>query len=117
MDELEAKYLLTGGPNKRDKSLRRLLQELFWAGYAVVPKDTIRIRDIYFDTPDWHLQRAGWSLRSRSGEGCTVITSKQIGVSRTGMFERLEIEQSLFDGEWNINQLGAGDVTELLKTL
>ena len=117
MDELEAKYLLTGSLNKRDKSLRRLLQELFWAGYAVVPKDTIRIRDIYYDTSDWHLQRAGWSLRSRSGEGCTVITGKQIGVSRTGMFERLEIEQRLFDDEWDIKQLAAGDVAELLQTL
>lgn len=120
MDELEAKFLLTGDNGRsmrRHKSLRRLLQELFWAGYAVVPKDTIRIRDIYYDTPDWHLQRAGWSLRSRTGNGCAVITCKQIGVSRTGIFERQEIEQTLFADDWDINQLSTGDVTELLKTL
>ena len=120
MAELEAKYLLTGGrelPGKRDKSLRRLLQELFWAGYAVIPKGAIRIRDTYYDTPDWHLQRAGWSLRSRTGNGCVVITLKQIAVSQSGMFERQELEQRLFDAEWDINHLSAGDVADLLKTL
>lgn len=117
VDELEAKYLLRGDharPKKRQKVLRRLLEELFWAGYVVVPRGGVVYHDTYYDSDEGHLQQAGWSLRARTGSGIVMFTCKQIGLGQSGLFERREIEQRSFNDEWDINDLGSGEVAGLL---
>ena len=95
MNELEAKYLIAAG-RKPVRVLRRLLQELSWAGYLAHPRGTSEIVDEYFDTPDWRLCKAGWSYRLRATEDGLRITLKQLAKQRSNVFEREEIEQHLF---------------------
>jgi CHAD domain-containing protein/uncharacterized protein YjbK len=121
MNELEAKYLLQQG-SRRSKVLRRALQELSWAGFLAHPQGTSRIHDIYYDTADARLQRAGWSLRSRIENGTFQLTCKQLSNPQSGVFSRQELEQTvshmnaahLTDDR---TQIPRGIVTELLRSI
>lgn len=114
MNELESKYLLTRGKSPR-KALRRLLQDLAWAGFQIQPKSTRLVHDVYFDTPDGRLRRAGWSLRCRHRSMALQLTCKQLTNSNDGMFERREIEQSTLHEVPELATLEDGPVLELLR--
>ncbi len=114
MKELETKFLLARG-RKPQKALRRLLQDLSWAGFQIQPKTTRLVHDVYFDTPDERLRRAGWSLRCRHKSLALVLTCKQLGQSNNGFFERREIEQTTLHESPDLNTLEDGPVQSLLR--
>ena len=114
MNELETKYLLTRG-RKPQKALRRLLQDLAWAGFQIQPKTTRMVHDVYFDTADQRLRRAGWSLRCRHKSLALVLTCKQLGHSDDGFFERREIEQTTLHESPQLANLEEGPVLSLLR--
>ena len=112
MKELETKFILRGG--KPRKALRRLLQELAWAGFLVHPKGTRLIRDVYYDTADHRIRNAGWSLRSRRKGDTRHLTCKQLATSSNGWFERREIEQPAAEDPSTLTNISDGPVQELL---
>ncbi|TNF86876.1 MAG: CHAD domain-containing protein [Gammaproteobacteria bacterium] len=114
MNELEAKFLLARGSKPR-KALRRLLQDLAWAGFQIQPKTTRLIHDVYFDTPDERLRRAGWSLRCRHKSLALALTCKQLGQSNDGFFERREIDQTTLNESPQLDSLEDGPVLSLLR--
>lgn len=114
MQELETKFLLMRGKKPR-KALRRLLQDLAWAGFQIHPKTTRLVHDVYFDTPDERLRRAGWSLRCRHRSLALQLTCKQLTQSDDGFFERREIEQSTLHETPSPDTLEEGPVLDLLK--
>jgi len=114
MKELETKFLLMRGRKPR-KTLRRLLQDLSWAGFHIHPKTTRLIHDVYFDTPDERLRHAGWSLRCRHKSLALELTCKQLGQSDDGYFERREIEQSTLHESPDMATLEEGPVLALLR--
>lgn len=114
MKELETKYLLARG-RKPQKALRRLLQDLAWAGFQIQPKTTRLVHDVYFDTPDERLRHAGWSLRCRHKSLALVLTCKQLGQSDDGFFERREIEQTTLHESPELGTLEEGPVLSLLR--
>jgi triphosphatase len=67
-------------------------------GWQVHEEGTREITDSYFDTPEWHLFRAGYVLRVRSSPRCpTEVTLKSFGVRQAGLRSRREISESLTD--------------------
>ena len=114
MKELETKFLLARG-KRPQKALRRLLQDLSWAGFQIQPKTTRLIHDVYFDTPDERLRRAGWSLRCRHKSLALVLTCKQLGQSDDGFFERREVEQTTLHESPQLDELEEGPVLDLLR--
>lgn len=114
MKELETKFLLARGKKPR-KALRRLLQDLSWAGFQIQPKTTRLVHDVYFDTPDERLRRAGWSLRCRHKSMALQLTCKQLTQSDDGFFERREVEQITLHDTPALATLEDGPVLELLR--
>jgi CHAD domain-containing protein len=112
--ELETKFLLLPG-RKPDKALRRLLQDLVWAGFQIHPKPTRLVHDVYFDTPDGRLRHAGWSLRCRHRSLALQLTCKQLASDTGGVFERREIEQTTLHEIPSLATLEDGPVLELLR--
>lgn len=56
------------------------------------PDDVVHLRAVYFDTPSFALESAGFSLRIRSSEAGGVQTVKSGGSSAAGLFSRREWE-------------------------
>lgn len=90
--EEEAALVILG--ERPEEVVKRLGDLTSVAGYALQPKPTVTIRDLYFDTPDGALAAQGLALRIREIDESTLITLK--GPSRAmpgGTHERLEIEE------------------------
>jgi triphosphatase len=121
MKELEAKFLLQQG-TRRNKALRRALQELSWAGFLAHPQGLMQIADTYYDTAGATLQNAGWTLRRRSEQGQCQLTLKQLATPQAGMFNRRELQQTLswsssphITADWN--RLERGSAVDFLHSL
>ncbi|MCZ6619425.1 MAG: CHAD domain-containing protein [Gammaproteobacteria bacterium] len=115
MLELEAKYLIAAGMRPK-RVLRRVVQELSWAGYRIRPKGEVQVQDRYLETKDWCLHRTGWTYRLRDADGKKTLTLKQLGGGRGALFERREIEQPAQAAEPDHPQPGpvAAQLDELL---
>jgi len=113
MKELETKYVLVRGENPGG-NLRRLLEDLVWAGFHALPKGTRLIHDVYYDSADQRLRRAGWSCRSRRRGARLQLTCKQLTDGTEGFFERQEIEQSILQEQPVIETMGDGAAHDLL---
>lgn len=73
--------------------------------------------DGYFDTADWRLHRAGWSLRRRQSEGVTELTLKALEHTSRGVAaatSRREITEPI-EGIEDIAEIECGDVTALVR--
>jgi triphosphatase len=116
VQELEAKYLMAPGADP-DRVLRRLQESLAWAGFRIQPAGRQPHRDIYLDTPDQQLRRAGWSLRERDGDNRRVLTLKEINRARAGIFDRRELEQVLDSPADTVQRPAAGAVRQRLCEL
>lgn len=115
MQELEAKFLTCAGSLPEDV-LRRLQESLAWAGFRVQPEGRRTLTDIYFDTSDQQLRRAGWSYRQRQDASGRRIALKEINRSRAAVFDREEIEQ-VIPADADVGRPGPGAVQERLSNV
>jgi triphosphatase len=65
------------------------------AGLGVVPGATKRLVDVYVDTDDWRVGRAGYVLRVRRRAGRVETTLKDLASATKGLRRRLEVTQPL----------------------
>ena len=65
------------------------------AGVAAQPAGEIDQHDVYLDTEDWRLHRAGVSVRVRHREGADEATLKTHAAANGGLRDRLELTQPL----------------------
>jgi triphosphatase len=66
------------------------------AGVAVVPGWASDLTDIYYDTEDWRLYRAGYALRVRNTDGKSAeATMKALSPPEDGLRRRREISEPL----------------------
>lgn len=92
--EVEQKYLvLDPRPWARFQSAAADL--LRGAGCAVAPQGQRLQRDVYYDTPQDAVLKAGCSLRVRAKEGGPVLTWKGPSAAGGGLFARREVELPL----------------------
>jgi CHAD domain-containing protein len=116
VNELEAKFLVAAG--KKPKGvLRRVLQELSWAGYLARPRGPTLVIDTYFDSKDSLLQKAGWTYRVRQNEDGQTLTLKQLGTGQRAIFDREEIDQPLADPLIRAEFPPPGPVADMLTKL
>jgi len=64
-------------------------------GLVLEPRSTLQIFDTYLDTEDWHIHRAGFALRIRSGSGKPQATLKSLHSASTEVSDRLELNETL----------------------
>ena len=64
-------------------------------GLAVLPGAPKRLVDVYVDTQDWRLGRAGYVLRVRRRAGRVETTLKDLATATKGLRRRLEVTQPL----------------------
>jgi triphosphatase len=85
------------------------------AGLAVVPEPAKELRDVYYDTEDWRLYRAGYALRVRRDGESTEATMKALAPDEGGLRRRREISEPL---EGLVSLRGtSGPVGERLRRL
>jgi CHAD domain-containing protein len=65
------------------------------AGLAIVPGPSKRLVDLYVDTEDWRIGRAGFVLRVRKRAGRAETTLKGLSSATQGLRRRLEVTQAL----------------------
>jgi triphosphatase len=65
------------------------------AGLAIVPEPARELRDVYYDTEDWRLYRAGYALRVRRDNESAEATMKALMPSEGGIRRRREISEPL----------------------
>jgi len=83
--EIELKYRLD------DDLARQLLTQRRLAGYALTPFETKRVVDVYYDTPDGRVARAGYALRFRRKNGKTALQLKSLTPASGAWHQRREL--------------------------
>ncbi|MFN8585604.1 MAG: CHAD domain-containing protein [Dehalococcoidia bacterium] len=81
-----------------------------------VPQPERTQRDEYFDTADWRLHRARFTLRVRAGPASAEATMKAFGELEGGLRRRLEVNQALSAGAADLRDL-EGAVSARLRLL
>ena len=66
-------------------------------GLVVERRPPLQIHDEYFDTNDWRIQRAGFSLRVRSADGAIEAALKELSPPKQGVANRRELVEPLAD--------------------
>lgn len=64
-------------------------------GLSVEPRPTLQLHDIYLDTADWRVFRAGFALRLREKHGHVEATLKGLRSARDDLADRREITEPL----------------------
>ena len=96
--EVEFKLEVVGsGPSATLAAVERLDR---LAGYRLGPPSRHRIRDRYWDTPDWTLRRRGVKLRLREIDGVPLFTVKRDRRKSGGLFACRELEVPATSGGW-----------------
>jgi len=66
------------------------------AGVAVVPGRASELADVYYDTQDWRLYRAGYAMRIRNTDGQSAeATMKALSPAEGGLRRRREISEPI----------------------
>jgi CHAD domain-containing protein len=66
------------------------------AGVAVVPGRASELADVYYDTEDWRLYRAGYAMRVRNTDGQSAeATMKALSPAEGGLRRRREISEPI----------------------
>jgi triphosphatase len=65
------------------------------AGVAIVPEAARELRDLYYDTDDWRLYRAGYKLRIRRNGQSAQATMKALVPPEDGLRRRREISEPI----------------------
>lgn len=68
------------------------------AGFTVVHAGLKELDDTYFDTPSWHLHRAGYTCRVRRKGADLELTLKGMAEAKSGMRSRRELTEQLDPG-------------------
>src|ERR1700735_1721071 len=68
-------------------------------GLLLEPRSTLQILDIYLDTDDVRIHRAGFALRIRSGSGKSQATLKSLKSASTAVADRRELNETLENSE------------------
>jgi CHAD domain-containing protein len=86
---------------------------------ALTPLPTASLVDVYLDTADWRLHRAGYSLRVRELDGSREgeATMKALDPSRGGLRIRREITEPLPKADPALLQRSRGAVGERIRSL
>ena len=84
--EIEVKFLIEDAALVGD-----LIDSL--DSYDVLPASGVDIVDCYWDTPGWHLFRAGWTYRWRDRSGDKIMTLKSRGLRAGIVQKRQEVER------------------------
>ena len=80
-----------------DAFARWLGDTVFGGGWTIVPSGVRSLRDVYLDSDDRGLARAGYALRIRRSGTRVEATLKAFGRKRRGRAERREITERLDD--------------------
>ena len=64
-------------------------------GMSIEPCQTQQIRDVYLDTDDWRIFRAGYALRTRLNQGQNELTLKSLRSVRQDVADRRELSEPL----------------------
>ena len=86
-------------------------------GIVVAPEPTDEILDVYYDSEDRILHRAGYALRVRKAGGGVECTIKSLAPAEDGLSRRREISESLRDAEPANLKETPGPVGETLRAL
>ena len=87
-------------------------------GLAVVPAETKRLTDTYYDTEDWRFYRAGYALRvRRDGKGVEATMKALAPPEDGGLKRRREISEPLRSGGLKTLTAASGPVGERLRLL
>ena len=119
--EIEAKFLIEDAAHVAD-----LIDSL--DSYDVESACSVEIVDDYWDTPGWHLFRAGWTYRWRDRSGDRIMTLKSRELRDGLVQKRREVERRVpafpQDGSHPLvaehvadrsGGLGSGDLRELFR--
>lgn len=87
------------------------------SGLTVAPGVTRNLTDSYYDTKDWMLYRAGYSLRIRQRGKSAEATMKTIAPATEGLHQRQELSESLENGEISTLREVEGKLGERLRVL
>ncbi len=82
----------------------------------VLVKDTEQV-DSYFDTADWRLFFAGYSLRRRRRDDRFEVTLKSLARASDGPISRTEINEASADGEIPAPDGAPGPVSDRVRTI
>ena len=82
----------------------------------VLVKDTEQV-DSYFDTADWRLFFAGYSLRRRRRDNRFEVTLKSLARASDGPISRTEINEASPDGEIPAPNGAPGPVSDRVRTI
>jgi CHAD domain-containing protein len=74
-------------------------------------------RDTYFDSADWRLHLAGWTLRSREQDGRTEATLKSMGSGEDGRRDRREFTATVDGDSMDTLRRAHGPVGDRLRAL
>jgi inorganic triphosphatase YgiF len=96
---------------------RWLRRARFEGGFAVTPAGARTQRDVYFDTDDWGIHRAGFALRVRRADGDVEATLKAVARARDGLARRREISERLADARMATVRAASGPVGTRLRRL
>ena len=77
----------------------RWLNEALPAGFTLERAGLKELDDTYFDTPGWHLHRAGYTCRVRRKGDAAELTLKSMAEPEGGMRSRREITEPLSSAE------------------
>lgn len=97
-------------------AVRAWLGETPLPGFAVTPERIVEMRDVYFDTKDWAVYRAGFTCRVRSREGRAELTLKSMAEPEGGVRSRREITEPLAECE-DGPAMAAGKCGDMLRML
>jgi triphosphatase len=68
-------------------------------GMSIEPCQPQQIHDVYLDTEDWRIFRAGYALRTRVNQGRNEVTLKSLQSVRRDVADRRELSEPLQSGE------------------
>jgi CHAD domain-containing protein len=84
-------------------------------GLIIEPLPTQQLHDVYLDTEDWRVFRAGYALRVRDKDGRFEATLKGLRSSRDDVADRLELTEPLAEGRVKALARAAGPVASRVR--
>jgi len=98
-ENIQAKFSLV--PSLTHGAAELLKRTFGWARFQIEPMRVESLRDEYFDTRDWKLQKAGVSLRVRHADSTLELAVKILVSLVKGEFKRTERSQIISSVEYD----------------